>query len=43
VFNVRGDGWSALVNDTSTAFALESRAALERYIRDYSNGVIEHL
>ena len=42
-FNVRGDGWSALVNDAAAAVTLESRAELERYVREYSNGVIEHL
>ena len=42
-FNVAGDGWSALVNDASAAFTLASRSELERYVREYSNGVIEHL
>lgn len=41
-FDVTGDGWSAVVNDASAALTLVSRADLERYVRDYSNGVIEH-
>ena len=42
-FNITGDGWSAAVNDAWSAVTLASRAELERYVRDYSNGVIEHL
>jgi hypothetical protein len=40
-FNVSGDRWSALVNDASAAITLERRDTLERYVRDYSNGVID--
>ena len=39
-FNLPGEGWSAVVNDSSSAMTFTPREDIEQYVREHSRGVI---
>ena len=42
-FDLPGEGWSAVVNDSSSAMTFAPREDIEEYVREHSRGVIEGL